>query len=555
MGKYSIGIDFGTLSARTLLIDIHTGEELGVSEFFYPHGVMDEQLPSGKKLGDSWALQDPQDYLDALAFTLRQVVQKAGVDPANVVGLGLDFTSCTILPALADGTPLCKARGFRDVPHAYVKLWKHHAAQYCADMLNKTAEQRGEKWLALYGGKISSEWMIPKIMQIVKEAPEVYAACDQILEAGDWVVWQLTGTQARSACNAGYKALYHHANGYPSKEFFAALDPRLENLVEEKLSMDIRPLGSCAGYLTKQMAELTGLPEGTPVAVEIVDAHASVPACQIDGPGKMLMIMGTSTCHMLLSEEEKGVPGTCGIVKDGILPDTFGYEAGQSCVGDHFSWFVENCLPADYAAEAAERGISPHVLLTEKAEELKPGESGLLALDWWNGVRSVLMDFDLAGLMLGMTLRTKPEEIYRALIEATAYGTRQIIEAFEEAGVPVEELFAAGGIAVKNPMAMQIYADVCNRSIKICGSDQSGALGSAIFGIAAADKGVTGYDSIAQAVRRLGKVKDMAYHPVPENVVVYDRLFVEYKKLHDYFGRGGNGVMKTLRAIKAGAAK
>ncbi|MBQ9941484.1 MAG: ribulokinase [Christensenellaceae bacterium] len=549
MAKYSIGIDYGTLSARALLIDIHTGEEIAVSELAYPHGVMDEKLPSGKPLGDSWALQDPADYILGLCTTVKNVLETSGIDPKDVVGIGLDFTSCTILPTLADGTPMCRVEGFEDNPHAYVKLWKHHAAQYCADILNQKAEERGEAWLSLYGGKISSEWMIPKIMQIAKEAPEVYDACDQILEAGDWVVWQMTGVQARSACNAGYKGIYHHKNGYPSADFLKELDPRMENLVEEKLSTDIHSLGTCAGYMTAKMAEMTGLYEGLPVAVGIIDAHASVPACGIDGPGKMLMIMGTSTCHMLLSEKEMGVPGTCGIVKDGIMPGSFGYEAGQSCVGDHFSWFVEYCLPESYAIEAREAGISPHQLLTQKAEVLRPGQSGLLALDWWNGVRSVLMDFDLNGLILGMTLRTKPEEIYRALIEATAYGTRQIIEAFEVAGVPVNELVAAGGIAAKNPMLMQIYADVCNREIQISASNQSGALGSAIFGIAAADPAVTGYADANQAAAALGKLQDKVYRPIPENVAVYDKLFAEYKKLHDYFGRGANPVMKTLRAL------
>ena len=550
MAKYSIGIDYGTLSARALLLNIQTGEEVCVSEMAYPHGVMDECLPSGKRLGDSWALQDPQDYLDALQVTIGELLQKSGVSPEDIVGIGVDFTSCTILATLADGTPLCKTEGFEDTPHAYVKLWKHHAAQYCADELNAKAEAMGEKWLALYGGKISSEWMIPKIMQILKEEPRVYNACDQILEAGDWVVWQLVGHQARSACNAGFKGIYRHDTGYPSKAFFRALDPRLENVVEDKLSTDIRPIGSCAGYLTKAMADWTGLKEGTPVAVEIMDSIASVPACQIDGPGKMLMIMGTSTCHEVLSAEERGVPGTCGIVKDGALPGSFCYEAGQSCVGDHFSWFVNRCLPSDYKEEAEQRGISPHVLLTEKASRLKPGESGLLALDWWNGVRSVLMDFDLSGLILGMTLRTKPEEIYRALIEATAFGTRQIIDAFETAGVPIHELYAAGGIASKNAMAMQIYADICNKPIKISGSDQSGALGSAILGIAAADPALTGYKNVNEAARKLGKIKDTVYHPMAENVAIYAQLFAEYKKLHDYFGRGENNVMKKLRALR-----
>lgn len=547
MARYSVGVDYGTLSARALVMDVDTGKELASSVFEYPHGVMESSLPDGTPLGRDWALQDPRDYLDALG-TVKDAVAKAGIDPADVIGIGIDFTSCTILPVKADGTPLCFLPEFSSNPHAYVKLWKHHAAQYCADILNKAAKDTGQSWLELYGGKISSEWLIPKAMQIAKEAPEVYAAADKIMEAGDWVVMQLCGKEARSACNAGYKALWQNGN-YPSKEFFKLLDPKLENIAEEKLSYDIRPLGSRAGFITPKAAELTGLLPSTAVAVEIIDAHASVPACKIDGPGKMLMIMGTSTCHMLLSEKKKGIPGTCGIVKDGILPGLYAYEAGQSCVGDHFSWFVDNCVPASYKAEADKRGMNIHKYLREKAQKFRAGESGLLALDWWNGVRSVLMDFDLTGLILGMTLRTKPEEIYRALIEATAYGTRRIIEAFEEGGVPVRELYAAGGIASKDPMTMQIYADICNREIKISGSTQSGALGSAIYGAVASGYERSGLCDMGEAARKLGRIADKVYRPNPENVKVYNELYAEYVKLHDYFGRGGNDVMKRLKSI------
>jgi L-ribulokinase len=471
------------------------------------------------------------------------------VDAGDIIGIGVDFTSCTILPVKADGTPLCVLPEFENEPHAYVKLWKHHAAQYCADILNDTAQRMGEEWLALYGGRISSEWLVPKSMQIAKEAPDIYDAADKIIEAGDWVVWQLCGNEARSACNAGYKSLWQHGK-YPDKAFFKELDPRMENFAKEKLTTDIRPLGTCAGFVTKAAAELTGLREGTAVAVEIVDAHASVPACRIHEPGKMLMIMGTSTCHMLLSEKEMGVPGTCGIVKDGIIPGLYAYEAGQSCVGDHFSWYVENCVPTSYTEAAKAEGVNIHQYLRKKAEKLRAGESGLLALDWWNGVRSVLMDFDLTGMILGMTLQTKPEEIYRALIEATAYGTRQIIEAFESAGAPVNELYAAGGIASKDPMTMQIYADVCNRAIRISGSAQSGALGSAILGAVAAGQEKSGYADMNKACEKLGRLKDAAYTPDTQSAAIYDKLFNEYGMLHDYFGRCGNNVMKRLKNLR-----
>lgn len=550
MPKYSIGVDFGTLSGRALLVNVETGEELATAVYEYPHAVMDENLPSGKKLAHDWALQHPQDYLDVFANTIPAVLKEAGVNSEDVIGVGIDFTACTVLPVKEDGTPLCFLEQYKDEPHAYVKLWKHHAAQDKANQLNDIAEKTNQKWLARYGGKISSEWLFPKVWQILDEAPEIYDQAAYIVEAADWVVWQLTGKQKRNSCTAGYKAIWHKKEGYPDKEFFKALDPRLENVVEDKLNCPISPLGSKAGEISEEAAKLTGLKVGTAVAVANVDAHVTVPAVKIDGPGKMLAIMGTSTCHMLLGEEEHNVPGMCGVVEDGIYPGFFGYEAGQSCVGDHFAWFVDNCVTTEYHEAAKAEGLNIHEYLTKKAEQLKPGESGLVALDWWNGNRSVLVDVDLTGVMLGMTLQTKPEEIYRALIEATAYGTRKIIETFRNNGVAVNEFYASGGISQKNPMAMQIYADIINLPIKIGGSSQGPALGSAIFGAVAAGSDKGGYDDVFEAARVMGKLKDTVYTPIPENVEVYNKLYEEYSTLHDYFGRGANDVMKRLKEIK-----
>ncbi|QNO17522.1 ribulokinase [Caproicibacterium amylolyticum] len=551
MAKYTIGVDYGSLSGRAVLVNVQTGEEVASSVYEYPHAVMDEELWDGTKLGADWALQHPQDYLDVLKKTIPAVLAESKIDPADVIGVGTDFTACTILPVKADGTPLCFLPEFEHNPHAYVKMWKHHAAQDKANRLNEIAAQRKEPWLQNYGGKISSEWAIPKLWQVLDEAPEVYSAMDRWIEAADWIIWQLCGKETRNSCTAGYKAMWNKRTGYPNKDFFKALDPRLENVVEEKLGKVITPLGETAGVLTEEAAAFTGLHAGTAVAIGNVDAHVCVPAVGIDGPAKMLAIMGTSTCHIMMGKEEKQVPGMCGVVADGVMPGYYGYEAGQSCVGDHFAWFVENCLPASYyeAAKAEDKNI--HKFLREKAEKQKPGESGLLALDWWNGNRSILVDVDLTGMMLGMTLQTKPEEIYRALIEATAYGTRAIIENYREHGVPVEEFFASGGISQKDPMTMQIYADVINMPIKIAGSLQGPALGSAIFAAKAAGKAAGGYDDIFEAARAMGKVKDTVYTPIPENAAVYDKLFAEYKTLHDYFGRGANDVMKRLKTLKA----
>jgi L-ribulokinase len=467
-----------------------------------------------------------------------------------VIGVGIDFTACTILPTDRAGEPLCFKEKYKGNPHAYIKLWKHHAAQDEANRLNAIAAERDEAFLKRYGGKISSEWAVPKVWQIVNEAPEIYEAAGRIMEAADWVVMQLTGVETRNSCTAGYKALWSKSEGYPPNAFYKALDPRLENFIDDKWSRTIVPLGSRAGGITAEMSKLTGLLPGTSVAVGNVDAHVSAPAVGSVSPGQMLMIMGTSTCHIMVSDAVKFVPGMCGVVEDGVVPGFAGYEAGQSCVGDHFDWFIKNCLPWEYKQAADAEGKGLHQYLTEKASKLRPGESGLLALDWWNGNRSVLVDVDLTGMLLGCTLATKPEEIYRALIEATAYGTRAIIETFGGAGVPVKELFACGGIAEKNELMMQIYADVTDMPIKIGGSAQAPALGSAMFGAIAAGKKNGGFDTVNEAVAAMAKVKEKGYAPIAANVEVYDKLYSEYKTLHDYFGRGANDVMKRLKAMR-----
>jgi len=553
--KYSIGVDYGTQSGRAVLVDLQTGAEVATAIKEYPHGVMDEFLPDRKtKLAPDWALQHPQDYLDVLSTTIPKVLAEANVSADDVVGVGIDFTACTVLPIDKGGNPLCFQEKHKNNPHTYIKLWKHHAAQSHANRLNEIAEKRNEPFLARYGGKISSEWLFPKLWQILEEAPDIYNEMDRFIEATDWVIMQLSGSRARCCCTAGYKAMWSKSEGYPSKEFFKALDPRLENVVEDKLAAEILPLGAKAGEITEAAAALTGLKVGTAVAVGNVDAHVSAPAVGIVSPGKMLMIMGTSTCHIMVGSVTKTVPGMCGVVEDGVLPGYPGYEAGQSCVGDHFEWFVENCLPEEYMKAAAKEGVNIHDFLSEKAKKLAVGESGLVALDWWNGNRSVLVDVDLTGVLLGCTLLTKPEEIYRALIEATAYGTRMIVETFEENGVSIDELYACGGIAEKNSLMMQIYADVTNREIRISGSPQAPALGSAIFGAVAAGKDNGGFDKIEDAAKVMAKLKDKVYRPNKKNVELYNELYDEYKILHDYFGRGANDVMKRMKARKKGAS-
>jgi L-ribulokinase len=397
--------------------------------------------------------------------------------------------------------------------------------------------------------------MIAKVWQIVNEAPEVYEATDLFTEATDWVISQLTGNFVRNSCTAGYKSIWHKKDGYPGKDFFKALDPRLENLTETKLRGEIKPLGTKSGELTEAMAKLTGLNAGTAIAVGNVDAHAAVPAVGVVTPGKLVMAMGTSICHMLLGTEEVEVEGMCGVVEDGIIPGYLGYEAGQSAVGDIFEWFVEEAVPA-YVKEAAEKdGVGVHQWLTEKAEAYQPGETGLLALDWWNGNRSVLVDTNLTGVIVGYSLLTKPEEVYRTLLEATAFGTRKIIDAFHSNGVPVDEVYACGGLPQRNGLLMQIYADVTNREIKIADSKQTPAIGAAMFGAVAAGSAKGGYDNVVDAAKAMARVREETFKPIPANVAVYERLYQEYSTLHDYFGRGSNDVMKRLKTLKDEASR
>lgn len=543
---YTIGIDFGTESGRALLVNTRDGSEIATAVHAYPNGVIDETLPgSSKPLPPDWALQDPLDYIDVIKVTVPEVLRQSGIDASQVVGIGIDFTACTMMPAKADGTPLRSVNEWKDNPHSWVKLWKHHASQPEADQINETARQMGESWLIRYGGKISSEWFFSKALQILQEAPEVYRAADRLIEAADWVIWQLTGVETRNACTAGYKAMVQDGD-YPSRDYFAALHPDFADVIDTKMSRQFAQLGDKAGGLTAEFAQALGLREGIAVAVANVDAHVTAPAVKAVEPGVMVMIMGTSTCHVMSGSQLHEVDGMCGVVMGGIIPGLYGYEAGQSGVGDIFAWFVENAVPPEYHEAAHRAGLNLHEYLEQVSAKQQPGEHGLIALDWWNGNRSTLVDADLTGLLVGATLATRAPDIYRALIESTAYGTRVIIEAFEAFGIEVKELVAAGGLPEKNALLRQIYADVTGRSFKLAGSSQAPALGSAMHAAVAA--GV--YPNIQAASEKMGKLSDEVVHPIPENSAVYDQLYAEYKTLYDHFGRGENNVMKRLKQIK-----
>ena len=548
----TVGVDFGTLSGRAVVVRVADGTTLADAVHPYPHGSIERTLPAtGAELPPDWALQLPSDWIEVLKTAVPKAVAAAGVDPRDVVGIGTDFTASTVMPTLLDGTPLCELPELRDQPHAYPKLWKHHAAQSQADRITALAEERGEPWLRRYGGRISSEWEFAKALQLLEEAPEIYARTERWVEACDWIIWQLSGTYLRNACVVGYKGIYQDGH-HPGPEYLAALNPDFADFVTTRLEHPIGQLGQRAGGLTAQAAAWTGLPEGIAVAVGNLDAHATPPAAQAIEPGQMVAIMGTSTCHVMVSDRLAEVAGMCGVVDGGVVPGMWGYEAGQSGVGDIFGWFVDTSVPPAYHEQAAQRGLDVHELLTELAAEQEVGEHGLVALDWHSGNRSVLVDHELSGLIVGQTLATRPEHTYRALLEATAFGTRTIIEAFEGAGIPVTELVVAGGL-LKNRLLMQIYADVCRLPLSIIGVEQGPALGAAMHAAVAAGH----HPDIRAASAAMGRLDRGVYQPDPNKAAAYDALYAEYVALHDHFGRarngGGNDVMHRLRALRVAA--
>lgn len=541
--NYVIGVDFGTLSGRAVLVEADTGRIAGQKEHRYAHGVMTRR-PGGADLGPGWAIQDPRDYLEVLEKTIPALLRETGTAGEKVAGIGFDVTSCTILPVLGDGTPLCETRDYAAEPHAYIKMWKHHSADRQAGIIEAWAKKQDPALLERYGGKVSSQWMLPKVLQILEEAPEVYRDCERILEVVEWLPLVLTGTLRRNTCCAGFKNFWDPEKGYPDQRFFTGLDQRLQNLVSTKLRGEMAAPWEPVGQLTAEWAGKLGLTTGTVVAAGIIDAHSGILGSGITEPGRLMMILGTSACHMLLWPGEVKVPGICGSCRDGILPGLYAYEAGQACVGDMLDWFVCNQVPGAYAAQAEKRGVTIHQLLTAQAQELRPGESGLLALDWWNGQRTPLVDDRLTGVMLGQTLRTTPAEQYRALMEAAAFGARLVLETFENAGMKAAEIVACGGIARKNELMMQIYADVLGRPIRVADSDQCSALGAAI--LAAAASGL--YETPAQAVQGMTKQGERVYRPNAEHARTYGRLYELYKELSAYFGSGS--VMKELLTLR-----
>ncbi|MBN1807328.1 MAG: ribulokinase [Sedimentisphaerales bacterium] len=554
---YTIGLDYGTNSVRSLLVDVTNGNELGTSVYEYETGEAGIILDS---TDHNLARQNPADYLKGVEVTIKKVIAQARkadkhFDTSRIIGIGIDTTGSTPIPVDENGTPLSMSERFKDNPNACAWLWKDHTSHAEAAEITELAQKEHPEYLAKCGGTYSSEWFFSKALHCLRTDPTVFDAAYTWVEHADWMPAVLTGTQSpdklkRCRCAAGHKAMFNSQwGGLPAKDFLSKLDPKLGEL-RDRLYEETYTIETQAGTLTEQWAKKLGLAAGIPVAIGAFDAHLGAVGSGI-APGKLVKIIGTSTCDMLVSESGKepaDVPGICGIVDGSILPGYFGLEAGQSAVGDIFNWFVNYI-------QAGGKEAGSHEALTKRAAKLKPGQSGLLALDWNNGNRTILVDQRLTGLLLGQTLHTRPEEIYRALIEATAFGALTIINRFEEYGVKVSEVINCGGIAEKNPLLMQIYADVTGRQMKISRSAQSCALGSCIAGAVVAGKRAGGYDNVPDAQAAMCGIKDTTYQPVPENHKLYTKLYALYKQLHDAFGTTGYSgklanVMKDLLDIK-----
>jgi L-ribulokinase len=519
-----------------VLVEVSSGDVLASSVVRYPSVVIDRTLPStGERLPSDWALQDPDDWVTVIEQGVPDVVEKAGVPAGQVVGVGIDFTSCTVLPTTSDGVPLCTIDGWRERRHAWPKLWKHHAAQPIADRLNEVALDRGEAFLERYGGRISSEWYFPKLISVWLEDREVYDACDEFIEATDWVVWWLTGVECRQTATAGFKAMWSPDEGLPATDYFESAYPGFSN-PGEKLGDSFMPLGTCAGTLRPEVAAKVGLPESVAVAVGNVDAWVSVPGIGVQEPGTFVIVIGTSICDMIVHPDEIRLPGITGVVRDGILPGLYGYEAGQAAVGDMLAWFVEKLV----------MDSGSYGQFEQAAAQIAPGETGLVALDWFNGNRTILADADLTGAIFGLGLHTTREEIYRALLESIAFGSRRIMDNFEEHGLALDRVVACGGIAERSPLMMQLLADTSGREVRVPDVNEIPARGAALFGAVSA--GV--YPDIASAIDATRPQRVRTYRPDLEAKRTYDRAYEIYRTLYDMLGRTDARLLHELKRIR-----
>ena len=555
--RYSIGLDFGTNSARAVIVDVADGREVGTGVWDYAHGTAGVVLDPARP---DLARQHPADYLRGTEEAVRRAAAGAraavpGFDLSAVIGVGVDTTGSTPMPVDEAGRSLAMRPGSESDPDAMAWLWKDHTAHAEAERITRVAAETRPQYLAKCGGRYSSEWFWAKILRCAQVAPKAFDAAATWVEIADWIPAVLAGTTApsklkRGVCAAGHKAFYNAGwGGYPDEDFLAALDERLVR-VRRSLPDRASEADEAAGRLSAEWAGKLGLREGIAVAVGAFDAHLGAVGAGV-ADGTLVKIIGTSTCDIMVAPQARplaDVPGLCGIVPGSVMPGYYGLEAGQSAVGDIYNWFVQTIQPG-----GSERAT--HVALSEAAAKLRPGESGLLTLDWHNGNRTVLVDQRLTGLTVGTTLRTTPAEIYRSLIEATAFGARVIMERFEQFGVAVRRVVNCGGIAARSPLAMQVYADVMNRPIAVSRSDQTCALGSAVAAAVVAGPAAGGYGTFADAIAAMTAVQPKLYQPVPANVAVYEEVYRLYRQLHDAFGVAGVSadlahVMKDLLHVR-----
>lgn len=547
---YVCGYDFGTLSCRITVSDRSTGETVYEAGVDYPHGVISQQLPeSDVVLGLDWALQDPEDYLEVMTQLTRMALEK--VAPEEIAAIGTDFTNCTVVALGADGRPLCMQENFRQTPHAWPKLWKHHAAQPYAKRIEEILTAENVDWFPLYGRNVSSEWLFPKALQVYEEAPEVYAAAGAFLEAADYIPYWLTGNLVRNSATLGVNAFYEEGRGFPQKELLEKFSPGFSGVLD-KLTGPVKPVGSRAGTLTPQAAERLGLLPDTVVAVGHGDSEIAAAGLGVTESGSMLMVMGTSTCYQMMHRNKIAFDGVCAIVRDGMIPGLVAYESGQPAVGDTFAWFADNMLPQQYQKAAADEGISVLAYMDRLCGQLKVGESGLVALDWFNGNRSVLMNYGLRGVIAGLSLASRPKEIYRSLIEATAFGARRIFDSYTQAGVGIEKVYAAGGLARKSPVTMQIYADILNRPITATSISNSSSLGAAVCAAVALEEETGTYEAFRRVCGRMIHYDAAVYRPDPKAAATYEKLYQVYLELHDFVGKQAS-MCEALNAIQTAA--
>ena len=540
---YSLGLDFGTLSARAILADAKTGKALEhESVFLYPHAIMNEI--DGKALPFGYALQHPRDYIDALEFLIPDVLTKNKISATEVIGIGIDFTDCTIIPVDNNLCPMCLIDKYKNDPHAYAKLWKHHAKEEYAKAVLECAKKRNEKFLSTTGDTITSEFMLPKLLEIFYESRELYNDTYKFMQGGDFVASLLCNSA--NIHSRAFSAKQHYiGDEYPSRDFLECIDAELGNAYEEKTVTKLSPIDLAAGSLCKEWAEKTGLCEGISVALPTIDAYCAIIASGIKS-GRAVLVLGTSAVFEAVYSSNEIMKDLLAYSYETVAPKMATIEAGLAAMGDLFEWFIKNCLPESYTTRAKDLGLNEHEYLRSLAENQRIGAHGLLALDWWNGCRSMTLSNYLSGTIIGLRLSTAPEDIYRALIESTAFGIRRIIDSLKEQGIEFSEIYASGGIALKDPLLMQILSDVLKLPIFCLATKQAAALGSAINASVAA--GV--YPNIIEASNKMASPIAKSYYPISSNHEEYEKIYSQYKELFDYYNRSENNIMTFLSQNK-----